>query len=117
MTDLQGRELDEACLLVLHPNAICETNTYGRRQYHIDGEGWGSVPEFHASVDASLRDLWPECQRRGFVAWGIDADGDSADAYLVPADGGPIYGHNLSSDPVATALARACYAALTEVRE
>lgn len=102
MTDLEGRELDEAL-----------AGAMGRevKPWHQNYEM--ALPLWHASLDALLRDIEPVCRERGMADWRLEtyADGSAGFAFGLRGESG--YGYSLIA---ATALARAFLAVMERDR-
>ena len=126
MTDLEGRALDEALARAmgwtLQPcRANHGKNAMGQFDNRCAGNTcWEStdgsshhVLDWHASLDALLRDIEPVCRERGMTIWyldGIHSWRKDAEKYraMTEPDGENAYGPT-----AATALARAFLAVLT----
>ncbi len=117
MTDeLTGRDLDERLAKAMGWECDLrnpKTNRpYREPKWRNRPEWFWAKPlsEYHASIDALLRDVWPECQRRGFTFWGVD--GPTEDGYYEAETSNSerhYFGH---AETPALALARAMLSAL-----
>jgi len=112
MSDLEGRALDEALVHALGWATWRETGAVTdaeRRTLY-----WG-IPEWHASLDALLRDIEPVCRERGMRRIALEQVG--ADEWvatiLVVLSTGHLQRVFGNGPTAATALARAFLAVLT----
>lgn len=72
-TDLSGRELDEALALATGPDKHPEYWWWEQTmpEWPKDAPALYCGPEYHTSIDDTLRDHWEELQRRGWVTYRI----------------------------------------------
>ena len=113
MSDLEGRALDEALVHALGWATWRETGAVTdaeRRTLY-----WG-IPEWHASLDALLRDIEPVCRERGMKGYSFESLSwmpaeRRCRAYTEPWDGVDFEGPT-----AATALARAFLAVMERDR-
>lgn len=119
MTELEGRELDEALVHALgwatwrETGALTGAVTDAERRTLY----WG-IPEWHASLDAIYRDLLPVLRERGWdeIHMSVLAEGRASARVMRCGVGGAETWVRYGPTP-ALALARACLAALTEGQE
>ena len=126
MTDLEGRSLDEALARAmgwtLQPcRANHGKNAMGQFDNRCAGNTcWEStdgsshhVLDWHASLDALLRDIEPVCRERGMLRLSIEQAGENLwNAFAKMRSGMSQYEHG-TGPTAATALARAFLAVLT----
>lgn len=119
MTELEGRELDEALVHALgwatwrETGALTGAVTDAERRTLY----WG-IPEWHTSLDAIERDLLPVLRERGWDHWTVGSEFEWVGRFSASVEWGSsfVVVEEVGDTP-ALALARACLAALRKGQE